>query len=182
MALDPARIAAQKRKAFEDFYQLPSYGYKRTASGLHAWYLARMKEDKMQRGDIPTLNREQLYTWRTEDHWEEKAAQRDREIIDRDGKRYDEVRAKVYTDLSLMLTKGVTTLEKLLEEKDAKIRLAAVELLFDRAGLPKAQPDRIQKHIPKNPERELADAPAIDATDEALDAWLRETSGSNINA
>lgn len=163
----------RRKRAFEDFFQFRNKQGKRSVDGLWRMYIQKAREGQ----PVPTTNREEIYRWSKDDKWEEKAARRDMDDIDKDRKQYETMRVRGYDAMSLLAEEAVETLASIMRTGDNKLRLQAAATLLDRVGL------GIQsgKKDPREKPELRAAVPPTDADDSELEAWLSSVQGSSRN-
>lgn len=165
-----------RKQAFEDYYKLPLLGIPRNPNRLYEWYLERLHNDPEDRARIPTTNRATVYKWYKEDDWVRQTIEREDSTRDASAQKYEDLRMHGFDKINLLITKATNALSDLLDTKDPKVRLQAVEATLDRAGLTRAS-GKDNRHTVGTPveEKRGEDAPAEDATIDEMMQWLSNT-------
>ncbi len=168
----------KRERAFELYYQSGGAGKKRSIEALWRGWVEAVRDNPDARQDIPTLNRETVYKWAKSDDWVEKASNRDHGETQLMKETYAKARERGYDAMSMMIPKVVESLYEASQDAPWRERIAAANSLLDRVGL-------ISQSKVKNPLGETNStsrkAPAFDADEETLAAWLAETQGSQRN-
>lgn len=134
MSIADSRDEVRRKRAFEDFYNLPIK--ERSINKLYQIYVQRGQENPALAGEIPTRDRSVLYRWAKEDDWHQKALDRQDEEFERINEYIFSVQRRAYDGFAAIADDAVAVLyDKMRNSDNDKVAVDTAWKILETLGV-----------------------------------------------